>query len=458
VVTRYDTLVIGGGMSGLPIALRAARHGRTAFVERELLGGTCLNRGCIPTKTMIASAKVAQQVRRAAEFGVHSDGLHVDLNEIVDRKDGVVESIRSGSYRAVDKNGDLDLIVAHGRFTGAHRLEVERQTIEADRIFLNTGTRDLIPPVDGLDRVPYLTSRTILDLRELPEHLIVVGGGFIGVEFAQMFRRFGARVTVVQRADRLVAAEDPAISDVVADAFADEGIDVLLSTPCVAVDGQDGAIRVACEGAETTELTGTHLLIATGRTPNTDDLGIEHLGVNLDARGFVPVDGQLRTDVEDVWALGDLRGRDMFTHTARDDAEVAYRSVFKHQERTIEGRIVPHAVFVDPEIAAVGLTEAQARDAGHDVAIGTQEFRGVAKARAIGETQGFIKFVADATTDRILGCHIVGPDAGNLVHEAVVAMVADAPYSDIGRAIHIHPTLAEGINSAAGGVHRPSAD
>jgi dihydrolipoamide dehydrogenase len=458
VVTRYDTLVIGGGMSGLPIALRAARYGRTAFVERELLGGTCLNRGCIPTKTMIASAKVAQQVRRAAEFGVHSDGLHVDLNEIVDRKDGVVESIRSGSYRAVDKNGGLDLIVAHGRFTGAHRLEVERQTIEADRIFLNTGTRDLIPPVDGLDRVPYLTSRTILDLRELPEHLIVVGGGFIGVEFAQMFRRFGARVTVVQRTDRLVAAEDPAISDVVADAFADEGIDVLLSTPCVAVDGQDGAIRVACEGAETTELTGSHLLIATGRTPNTDDLGVEHLGVNLDARGFVPVDGQLRTDVEDVWALGDLRGRDMFTHTARDDAEVAYRSVFKHQERTIEGRIVPHAVFVDPEIAAVGLTEAQARDAGHDVAIGTQEFRGVAKARAIGETQGFIKFVADATTDRILGCHIVGPDAGNLVHEAVVAMVADAPYSDIGRAIHIHPTLAEGINSAAGGVHRPSAD
>ena len=457
-VTRYDTLVIGGGMSGLPIALRAARHGRTAFVERELLGGTCLNRGCIPTKTMIASAKVAQQVRRAAEFGVHSDGLRVDLDEIVDRKDRIVESIRSGSYRAVDKNGDLDLIEAHGRFTGAHRLDVDGTTIEADRVFLNTGTRDLIPDVDGLDGVPYLTSRTMLVLRELPEHLIVVGGGFIGVEFAQMFRRYGARVTVVQRADRLVPAEDPAISTVLADAFADEGIDLLLSTPCVAVDGEAGAIRVACEGAETTELTGSHLLIATGRTPNTDDLGVEHLDLDLDGRGYVPVDGRLQTAADGVWALGDLRGGDMFTHTARDDAEVTYRTVFKDQEATIADRIVPHAVFTDPEIAAVGLTEQQARDAGHDVAIGTQEFRGVAKANAIGETRGFIKFVADATTDRILGCHIIGPDAGNLVHEAVIAMVADAPYSDIGRAIHIHPTLAEGVNSAAGGVHRPSAD
>lgn len=456
-VTRYDTLIIGGGMSGLPIALRAARHGRTAFVERELLGGTCLNRGCIPTKTMIASAKVARQVRRAAEFGVHSDGLRVDLGEVVDRKDQVVESIRSGSYRAVDKSGDLDLIEAHGRFTGAHRLAVDGVTIEADRVFLNTGTRDTVPPIDGLDRIPHLTSRTILDQRELPGHLIVVGGGFIGVEFAQMFARYGSRVTVVQRADRLVPAEDPAVSDVIAEAFRAEGIDLLLSTACVAVDGDAGAVRVACEGAETTEVAGTHLLIAAGRTPNTDDLGVEHLELDLDDRGYVPVDGRLHTAAEDVWALGDLRGVDMFTHTARDDADVAYRTVFREQDRTIADRIVPHAVFVDPEIAAVGMTEQRARDAGHDVAVGTQRFAGVAKATAIGETRGFITFVADATSDRILGCHIVGPDAGNLVHEAVIAMVTDASYSDIGRAIHIHPTLAEGVNAAAGGVHRPSS-
>ncbi len=456
-VRRFDHLVIGGGMSGLPLALRAARHGTTAFVEREQLGGTCLNRGCIPTKTMIASAKIAQQVRRAAEFGVHTDRLRVELAEVVDRKDRTVESIRSGSYKAVGRSGDLQLLEGHGRFVGGRRLKVDGTTIEADRIFVNTGTRDALPAIDGLEGVPYLTSRTILDLRELPEHLLVVGGGFIGVEFAQMFARFGARVTIVQRAGRLLPAEDPAISQVVAEAFAAEGIEVLTGTECVAVAPDGDNVRIACTGEETTEVVGSHLLLAAGRSPNTDDLGLEHLGLEVDGDGFIAVDGQLRTGVEDVWALGDLRGTDMFTHTARDDAEVAYRNAFKGQDASIADRIVPHAVFVDPEVAAVGLTEAQARAAGHDVAVGTQEFTGVAKAKAMGETRGFITFVADATTDRILGCHIVGPEAGNLIHEAVVAMVGKIPYRDIGRAIHVHPTLAEGVNAAAGGVHRPAA-
>lgn len=457
-VTRYDNLVIGGGMSGLPVALRAARHGRTAFVERELLGGTCLNRGCIPTKTMIASAKLAQQVRRAAELGVHTDGLTVALDEIVDRKDGIVDSIRSGSYRAVGNNADLDLFEGHGRFVGGRRLEVDGTSIEADRIFVNTGTRDTLPPIDGLDHIDYLTSRSILELKQLPEHLVVVGGGFIGCEFAQMFARFGSKVTVVQRAGRLLPAEDPAISEVVEKAFRSEGIEVLTDTSCVAVEPTDGGIRIGCEGNETGGLVASHLLVAAGRTPNTDGLGLDHLDLEVDERGYVPVDETLHTHVEDVWALGDLRGTDMFTHTARDDADVAYRTVFKDQQASIAGRVVPHAVFVDPEVAAVGLTEAQARDAGHDVAIGTQPFTGVAKARAMGETAGFIRFVADATTDRILGCHIVGPEAGNLIHEAVIAMVADVSYGDIGRAIHVHPTLAEGVNAAAGGVHRPSSD
>ena len=457
-VERYDTLVIGGGMSGLPLALRAARHGRTAFVERELLGGTCLNRGCIPTKTMIASAQRAHDVRRAADLGVHAGQPTVDLEAIVDRKDDVVESIRSGSYRAVGRSGDLDLIEGHGRFVAGRRLQVDGRTIEADRIFLNTGTRDAVPPVEGLDRVDFLTSRTILDLRVLPEHLIVVGGGFIGCEFAQMFARFGAKVTVVQRAERLLPAEDPDISRVVEEAFTGEGIDVRTGTTCIAVAAGGEGIRVGCEGAEPGELVGSHLLVATGRAPNTDDLGIEHLDISLGPRGYVDVDDRLHTDADDVWGLGDLRGYDMFTHTARDDAETVYRSVFKDQDRSIADRVVPHAVFVDPEVAAVGLTEQQARDAGYTVAVGRQDFSGVAKARAIGRTAGHITFVADADTDRILGCHIVGPDAGNLVHEAVIAMVAGASYSTIGEAIHIHPTLAEGMNAAAGGVHRPSGD
>ena len=459
VAQRYDSLVIGGGMAGLPIALRAARHGRTAFVEKEALGGTCLNRGCIPTKTMIASAAVAHQVRRAAEFGVHTGSPRVELGEVVDRKDRIVTQIRSASYRTVAKADGMDFFEAQGAFVGPHRLQVggaQGSVIEADRIFLVTGTRTALPQVEGLDTVPYLTSRTLMDLRELPEHLIVVGGGYIGCEFAQMFRRFSSRVTVLQRAARLVPGEDAEVSAALAQGFAADGIDVRLSTSCVSAEGTAGSVRVGCAGASAEQIVGTHLLVATGRRPNSDRLGLEHLGLQPGTGGFVDVDDRLRTSVEDVWALGDLRGGPMFTHTARDDAEVVYRTVFRDTERSIADRVVPHAVFTDPEIGAVGLSEEAARAAGYDVIVGRAEFEGVAKARAIGSTIGLVKFVVDGATDRILGCHIAGPAAGDLVHEAVIAMVAGASYTDIGRAIHIHPTLAEGVNSAAGGVHRPA--
>jgi pyruvate/2-oxoglutarate dehydrogenase complex dihydrolipoamide dehydrogenase (E3) component len=452
VVERYDTLVLGGGMSGLPLALRAARHGRVAFVEKEKLGGTCLNRGCIPTKTMIASAAVADQIRRAAEFGVRVGAPEVDLAAVVDRKDKIVDTIRTGSYRTVDRAATIDLYPAEGHFTGLHRLRVDGADLEADRIFLATGRRTAIPAIDGLDTVPYLTSRTLLDLRDLPAHLIVVGAGYIGCEFAQMFRRFGSRVTVVERLERLLPTEDPDISAAVATGFAADDIDVLVGHACVAVVGSAGNIHVHC--ADGTRLTGSHLLLAAGRTPNTDNLGLEHLGLEPDQRGFLPVDDTLHTSSEGVWAIGDIRGGPMFTHTARHDADVAYRTVFRDQIRSTAGRVVPHGVFLDPEVGAVGLTEPQARAAGHDVLIGRQDFAGVVKARAIANTRGLIKFVVDAATDRILGCHIAGPDAADLVHEAVLAMHTGAGYTDIADAIHIHPALAEGVNTAAGGVHR----
>lgn len=456
---RFDAVVIGGGMAGLPLALRAAKHGRVAMIERELLGGTCLNRGCIPTKTMITSASVAHSARTAARFGVQVSEPTVDLSAVVDRKDNVVDSIRKGSYRAVARRTQLEFLEGEGRFVGGRRLQVGDTTIEADRIFLNTGTRDSTGGIDGLDTVPYLTSRTILDLRTLPDHLIVVGGGFIGCEFAQMFRRFGSQVTIVQRDPRLIPAEDPEISAAVQQGFEADGINVVTATSCTHAAGTSGNIQIGCAGDHTDDIVGTHLLVATGRVPNSDTLGLEHLDIEPNPAGFIDIDEQLRTpNVEEVWVLGDLRGGAMFTHTARDDADTVYRNVYRGEDRSIAERVVPHAVFVDPEVGSVGLTEQQARDSGYDVGIGAQAFEGVAKARAMGQTTGLIKFVVDHATDRILGCHIAGPHASDLIHEAALAMVTKTTYSAIGAMIHVHPTLAEGLNSAAGGVHRPSND
>ncbi len=366
----YDALVLGGGMAGLPLALRAARHGRVALVERELLGGTCLNRGCIPTKTMIASAKVAQQVRRAGEFGVQVGSPVVDLAAVIDRKDAIVTRIRDGAYRDVARAAGIDLLQGDGRFVAGRRFRVGDTELEARRVFLNAGTRTARPAIDGLDTVEYLTSRSMLDLRELPEHLLIVGGGYVGCEFAQMFRRFGSRVTIVQRGERLLPAEAPELSATVREAFEAEGIDVLSATTCISAQAAGDRIRLGCEGMERDEIDGSHVLLAAGRTPNSDTFGLDQLDVAPDEHGFVPVDDHLRTPAEDVWALGDLRGGPMFTHTARDDADAIYRSVYRDQDRSIAGRVVPHAVFVDPEIASVGMTEQQARDAGHHLAIG----------------------------------------------------------------------------------------
>jgi len=456
-VERYELIVIGGGMAGLPLAQKAALKGKkTALIEKELLGGTCLNRGCIPTKTMIHSAKIMHHVRRAAEFGIIVGEPKADLQAIVRRKDEVVKPIRDGAYRSVAKIDHLHLVEGDARFEQPGRLTVGERLLEAAMIVINTGTEATIPSIDGLAGVDYLTNRSALDLTELPESLIIVGGGYVGVEFAQMYARFGSRVTVLQRAERLLPLEEPEISAVLTDVFRRERIDVITNASVAGVKQSGNAVVVDVQvGAERKSFRGTRVLLATGRTPNTASLNLEAVGVETDRARFIKIDNQFQTSATGVWAMGDVTGPPMFTHTARDDADLVYRALIKgDRSRTVDQRLVPHAVFTDPAIGTVGLKEAEAKKMGYTLKIGVQPFKSVVKARAIGETDGFIKIIADEKTDKILGAHIIGPEGDNLIHELIVAMQVGATFHEVARAIHIHPTLAEGVNAAAGGVHR----
>lgn len=456
-VEQYDLIVIGGGMAGLPLSQKAALKGRkTALIEKELLGGTCLNRGCIPTKTMIHSAKIMHHVRRAAEFGIVVGEPKADLRAIVQRKDEVVKPIREGAYRGAGKIKHLHLIEGDARFKGPRHLAVGDRLLESATIVINTGTEATIPPVDGLAGVDYLTNRSALDLTELPESLIIVGGGYVGVEFAQMYARFGSRITMLQRAERLVPNEEPDISAILIEVFRREGLEIVTGATVVGVKSSGDTIAVSARvGAEEKTFHGTRLLVAAGRTPNTASLNLEAVGVETDRAGFIKVDNRFQTSAKGVWAMGDVKGPPMFTHSARNDAEILYRALIKGDATTaVDHRLVPHAVFTDPAIGSVGLTEAEARRLGYTLKVGVQPFKAVAKARAIGETDGFIKIIADATTDKILGAHVIGPEGDNLIHELIVAMQVGATFQDVARTIHIHPTLAEGVNVAAGGVHR----
>lgn len=454
-MTRYDAVVIGGGMAGLPLALKLGFKGRSvALIERDQLGGTCLNRGCIPTKTLIASARVAHLAREAAHWGVHAGPVRVKLPEVMRRKDDLVTSVRQGAETNVEKNPNVTLIRGEARFTGPHTLEVNGEAIEAAQVFINTGTRPAMPGIAGLGGVPFLDSTSALHLTALPEHLLVVGGGYIGVEYAQMYRRFGSEVTLVQRGPHLLSDEDEDIARALEHALTREGITVLTGTAATAVTGAEGQLRltVRIDGAEHI-LEGSHLLIAGGRQPNTDGLSLEAAGIAVDAQGFIPVNDRLETEVPRIWALGDVRGGPMFTHTARDDARVVYENVTKNAGLSIRDRVVPYAVFSDPQLGRVGLTEGGARQLGYRVKVGRYDGHKIAKARAMGETAGFIKIVADADTGRLLGAAVLLAEGAEIVHELIAAMHLEAKYTDLQDMLHIHPTLAEGLSSALGGVH-----
>lgn len=452
-MSKYEAIVIGSGQAGNPLSQKLADHGWTvALIEKEHLGGTCVNTGCTPTKTMIAAAQVAHYARTASRWGVRAGEVSVDLPKVVGRKDEIVRQGRAGQERKVQEREKLHLYRGHARFVGPKRLRVGEQELEGERIFINTGTRVDVPRLEGLDGTDYLTNASIMELTEVPEHLLVLGGGYIGLEFGQMFRRFGSQVTVVQRGAHLLPREDHDVTEELQKALAEEGIRFVLNAQPRRVEKQDGQVvlhmeasPVASAPGESATVRGSHLLVATGRRPNTDDLGLENAGVQADRQGFIPVNDRLETNVPGIWALGDVKGGPAFTHISYNDYQIVYANLIEGKQLTTANRLVPYAVFTDPQLGRVGMTEREARATGRRLKIGKVPMSWVARAIERGETAGLMKLVVDAATDRILGAAILATEGGELVQLLAAVMLADAPYTLLKGAIYIHPTLAEGF-------------
>ncbi|MCH9647449.1 MAG: FAD-containing oxidoreductase [Deltaproteobacteria bacterium] len=445
-VTPFDAVVIGTGQAGPSLAVRLAGEGlKTAIVERHRFGGTCVNVGCIPTKALVASARVAHMARQAETYGVSIPGdVQVDMTKVRARKDAIVKQSTEGVEGWLRSTGKLTVLEGHGRFLSPNTLQVGEREISADRIFINVGARPRVPDLPGLDDVSFLTSSTILDLDFLPKHLIVVGGSYIGLEFAQMYRRFGSEVTVIEQGDRLVGREDPDVSEAILGILEGEGIEVRLGAECLSASAHSDGVSIGLECAEQAPTaSGSHLLMAVGRLPNTHDLGLEKAGIEVDKRGYIPVDDQLRTNLSHVWALGEVNRRGGFTHTAYNDYEIVAGNLLDGENRTVQDRIACYGLFIDPPLGRVGMTEQQARNSGRKVLMGRMSMKRVGRAKERGETQGFMKVLVDGETERILGASLLGIGGDEVVHGILDIMYADAPYAVIQRAVHIHPTVSE---------------
>src|SRR5215212_6156836 len=458
---HYDAVVVGAGQGGGPLASALARAGRkTAIIEREHVGGTCINTGCTPTKTMAASARVAYLARRAADYGVESGLVRVDMVAVRRRKRAVVASFRSGSERRVEETPGLDLIRGEARFTGPKALRIDladgRRDVTAEQIFLDVGTRPAPPPLPGLDRVAVLDSTSIMELETVPEHLLVLGGGYVGLEFSQMFRRFGSRVTVVQRGQRLLGREDDDVADAIAGILREDGITVLLATEARAVaPGAEGGIDLTVTGANGEHvLTGSHLLTAVGRAPNTDRLALEKASVETNEKGYIRVDERLETSVAGIYALGDVTGGPAFTHISYDDFRILRTNLIDGGDATTSGRLVPYTVFTDPQLGRVGLTEIQARQQGRAVRVATLPMSDVGRAVEVDEARGFLKAVVDASNDQILGFAALALEGGEIMAAAQIAMMGKLPYTALRDGIFAHPTLAEAFNNLFASIER----
>jgi pyruvate/2-oxoglutarate dehydrogenase complex dihydrolipoamide dehydrogenase (E3) component len=451
--SRYDAIIVGTGQAGPYVAHRLAAAGMTvAVVERKLFGGTCVNTGCIPTKTLIASAYAAHLARRADEYGVAIDGgVRVDMARVKARKDAISGESSKGVEKSLRTLEHCTVYQGHARFESPHEISVGDDRLTSDRIFVNVGGRATVPAMPGVDAVPYLTNSSMMAVDFIPRHLVVIGGSYIGLEFGQMYRRFGSEVTIVEMGPRLVRREDEDVSAAIRGILEREGIGIRLDAKCIsfAREGEDVVARLDCTDGQP-EIRGSHLLLAVGRTPNTDDLGLDKAGVERDEKGYITVDDELRTSVEGIWALGDCNGKGAFTHTAFNDGEIVVANLLDGDTRRVSDRIQTYGLFIDPPLGRAGMTEAEVRASGRPALIGTRPMTRVRRTVEKGESQGFMKIIVDAGTREILGAAVLGIGGDEVIHSILDVMYARAPYTVIQRAMHIHPTVTELIPTMLG--------
>ncbi|MFL4978929.1 MAG: FAD-containing oxidoreductase [Xanthobacteraceae bacterium] len=449
----YDAIIIGTGQAGPSLARRLVAAGqKVAIIERKFFGGTCVNTGCTPTKTLVASAYAAHLARRAGEYGVTIGGpVGIDMKAVKARKDAVAGASRHGLERSLKTLEGCTVYEGHARFIAEKKVAVKEAVLDAERVFINVGGRASIPPIPGLDHVPYLTNSSMMDVDFLPSHLVVLGGSYIGLEFAQIYRRFGSEVTVIESAPRLIPREDEDVSSAVAEFLIDEGIDVRLASEVVGVERQGNRIAVNIRSAGTiSQVVGTHVLVAIGRRPNTDDLGLDKAGIATDPRGYIEVDDQLRTNVPGIWAMGDCNGRGAFTHTSYNDFEIVAANILDNDPRRVTDRIAAYALYTDPPLGRVGMTETEVRKTGRPALISTMLMEDVSRAYEKGETKGFMKILVDRDTRQILGGSFLGLAGDEVIHGILDLMYAKAPYTVMQRAVHIHPTVSELIPTMLG--------
>jgi pyruvate/2-oxoglutarate dehydrogenase complex dihydrolipoamide dehydrogenase (E3) component len=451
--TEYDAIVVGAGQAGPSLANRLAGAGmKVAFVERHRFGGTCVNNGCIPTKTMVASAYAAHVARRGGDYGVNiAAEITVDMKKVKARKDAIVAQSATGVESWLRGNPNITVCAGHARFESAKEISVDSDRLTSEKFFLDVGGRAVVPDLPGIHEIPYLTNSSIMEVDFLPRHLVIIGGSYIGLEFGQMFRRFGSQVTIVEMSSRLIKREDRDVSETVKQILENEGVQIRLNASCIGFrkSGDDIAVGVDCRSG-TPEVLGSHVLLAVGRRPNTDDLGLENAGVAVDKHGYIVVDDQLRTVIQGIWALGDCNGKGAFTHTSYNDYEIVAANVLDHDPRRVSDRIPTYGLFIDPPLGRAGMTEAEAVSRGGKVLVGQRPMTRVGRAVEKGETQGFMKVMVDAETREILGAAVLGPGGDEAIHCVLDVMYAKVPYTVLQRAMHIHPTVAELIPTILG--------